>query len=65
MKTPWIQIEAESFERGYADGLAGYSGYPPSDVDGYSWAAGLVEGKAERQRNLAQREVALNHQILE
>lgn len=55
---PWIKIDADDFARGFGDGLCGYTGHAPADVDGYSWAAGFVEGKAERE--LAQREATMD-----
>lgn len=49
---PWIKIDEDSFHRGYRAGLDGYTGPPPKELDGYSFAAGLVEGRAKRLLNI-------------
>lgn len=43
-----IEIERDSFDRGYADGRAGRQRPLPSGIDSFSYWSGYIEGKALR-----------------
>lgn len=45
-----IRQDSASWQAGYAAGLAGQAPPTPPDVDGLSFQAGVIEGKADRQR---------------
>ena len=55
-----LRFDRQSWEKGYSDGERGLVWWPGAGIEPLSYAAGYLEGKAERDTNCPQSALAVD-----